>query len=74
MIFVKKRRMIHSQNITTPAEYGLTLSDGTCWQLSGADDLISWAERWAAIMELKASERSGSPKLIFSSTTGTQSV
>ena len=66
--------MIHSQNITTPAEYGLTLSDGTCWQLSGADDLISWADRWATIMELKAGARSRSPKLIFSSTTGTQSI
>ncbi len=66
--------MIHSQNAITLTEYRLTLSDGTCWWLSGADDNISWVDRWAAIMGLKAGKRSGSPKLIFSSTTNTQYI
>jgi len=59
--------MIHSQNTITPAEYSLTLSDGSSWQLSGAKDQIQWVERLATIMELKASRLNGSPKLIFSS-------
>ena len=59
--------MIHNQNTITPAEYSLTLSDGSSWQLSGAKDQIQWVDRLVTIMELKASRSNGSPKLIFSS-------
>jgi SynChlorMet cassette protein ScmC len=51
-----------------PVEYGLTLSDGSSWCLSGVNGQSAWVDRLAAIMELKAAGLNGSPKLIFSST------
>ncbi len=50
-----------------PVEYGLRLSDGAGWRLSGIDGQSEWVDRFAAIMELEESRLNGSPKLIFSS-------
>jgi len=55
-------------NISSPpVEYGLTLSDGSDWCLSGTGCQSEWMDRYAAIMELEESRLDSSPKLIFSS-------
>jgi SynChlorMet cassette protein ScmC len=58
----------------SPVEYGLALSDGSIWSLSGANDQTQWVDKLATIMELKTSRLNGSPKLIFSSKTATGDI
>lgn len=48
-----------------PIEYDLSLSDGSSWWLSGWNDLVKWVDKLSAIMELRKSRSSGSPKLVF---------
>ena len=59
--------MNKAQSASYAVEYGLTLSDGSAWCLSGLNSQSAWVDRLAAIMELKTSGLNGSPKLIFSS-------
>jgi len=45
--------------------YQMQLGDGRGWQISAEDELRSWTEKFATIMELRACKSNGYPKLIF---------
>jgi len=46
--------------------YGLLLSDGSSWWITGDKDNARWIDKLAAVMELQECAWNGSPKLIFS--------
>jgi SynChlorMet cassette protein ScmC len=45
--------------------YQMQLGDGRGWQISAEDELRSWTEKFATIMELRAFKSTAYPKLIF---------
>ncbi len=45
--------------------YRMQLGDGRGWHISAEDELRSWTEKLANIMELQASKSTGYPRLIF---------
>jgi SynChlorMet cassette protein ScmC len=45
--------------------YGLSLSDGTTWRLSGVKEYAQWVDELATIMELKQTGLNGAPRLVF---------
>lgn len=49
-----------------PKGYRLQLRDENSWWLTGSQDILSWLNRLAAILELKRTVPDGMPKLIFS--------
>jgi SynChlorMet cassette protein ScmC len=46
--------------------YGLSLSDGSRWWISGVKENAPWMDKLGRIMELSESAMDGSPKLFFS--------
>jgi len=45
--------------------YCLRLANGQGWYILGLEGVSSWVKKLASIMELKACEQNGSPKLVF---------
>lgn len=45
--------------------YRMQLGDGRGWHISAGEELRSWTEKLATIMELRACKSTGYPKLIF---------
>jgi SynChlorMet cassette protein ScmC len=56
---------IHNPTLNHKNGYCLRLANGQGWYILGIGGVGSWVKKWASILELKACEQNGSPKLVL---------